>query len=77
MHVHMSEQVTMTMDFTPNPPVPAQPLTVFGDAVASSGPAPTGNVTVFVSLGPASHVKYCMHSSGAIARSISRKCIHF
>ncbi|CAL8467424.1 g6962 [Coccomyxa elongata] len=40
--------VNMTMDMVPNPPVPAAPLTVFGEAVASSGPAPTGNVTVFV-----------------------------
>ncbi|BDA42938.1 hypothetical protein COCOBI_03-8310 [Coccomyxa sp. Obi] len=40
--------VDMTMDYVPNPAVPAQPLTIFGDAVASSGPAPTGNVTVFV-----------------------------
>ncbi len=41
----------MTMGMVPNPPVPAAHLTVFGEAVASSGPAPTGNVTVFVSLG--------------------------
>ncbi|BDA42937.1 hypothetical protein COCOBI_03-8300 [Coccomyxa sp. Obi] len=46
--------VDVTMDYVPNPPVPAQPLTVFGTAVASSGPAPTGNVTIFVSLIPAS-----------------------
>ncbi|BDA42940.1 hypothetical protein COCOBI_03-8330 [Coccomyxa sp. Obi] len=41
-------KVTLTVDFTPNPPLAGQPLTIFGDAVASSGPAPTGNVTVFV-----------------------------
>ncbi|BDA43502.1 hypothetical protein COCOBI_04-5140 [Coccomyxa sp. Obi] len=40
--------VTLNMDFTPNPPLAGQPLTIFGDAVASSGPAPTGNVTIYV-----------------------------
>ena len=51
----MCEQVDMTMDMVPNPPVPAQPLTVFGEAVASSGPPPTDNVTVVVSRYPASY----------------------
>ena len=62
---HVCEQVDMTMDIVPNPPVAGQPLTVFGEAVASSGPAPTGNVTVFVSRDPASYtpcdIQYATH----------------
>lgn len=47
------------MDLTPNPPQAGQPLTIFGAAMASSGPAPAGNVTVYVSASPSSplHIK--------------------
>ncbi|CAL8467422.1 g6960 [Coccomyxa elongata] len=47
-HHPSSQNCQCRVDLTPNPPQAGQPLTIFGDAVASSGPAPTGNVTVYV-----------------------------